>query len=98
MTKLTKQKLDHEIADFEESLLRSIDQAKRGEYAAINTPEQIKARRVGRPVGSVKSAPKVSTTIRLSPEVIERFRASGDGWQTRVDAALKDWLNTHSVT
>lgn len=98
MTKLTKQKLDHEIADFEESLLRSIDQAKRGEHAGVHTPEQIKARRVGRPAGSVKSAPKVSTTIRLSPEVIERFRASGDGWQTRVDAALKDWINTHSVT
>ena len=97
MTKQTKQKIDHEMADFENALLRSIDQAKHGEFAAIHTPEKIKARRVGRPVGSVKSAPKISTTIRLSPEVIERFRASGDGWQTRVDAALKDWLNTHSV-
>lgn len=97
MTKLTKQKIDHEMADFEDALLRSIDQAKRGEFAAVHTQEQIKARRVGRPIGSVKSAPKVSTTIRLSPEVIERFRASGDGWQTRVDAALKDWLNTHSL-
>lgn len=39
---------------------------------------------------------KVSTTIRLSPEVLERFRASGPGWQTRIDAALKDWLKTHA--
>ena len=39
---------------------------------------------------------KTRTTIRLSPEVIQAFRASGDGWQTRIDAALKDWLVTHS--
>lgn len=29
-------------------------------------------------------------TIRLSRDVVERFRATGDGWQTRVDAALQD--------
>lgn len=47
----------------------------------------------GRPKAAVT---KERITIRLSPEVVERFRASGDGWQTRVDAALKDWLKTHS--
>ena len=35
-------------------------------------------------------------TIRLSPDVTAAFKASGDGWQTRIDAALKDWLRTHS--
>ncbi len=35
-------------------------------------------------------------TIRLSPEVVESFRATGSGWQTRMDAALKDWLKTHN--
>ena len=24
------------------------------------------------------------------------FKATGAGWQTRIDAALKDWLRTHS--
>jgi uncharacterized protein (DUF4415 family) len=33
--------------------------------------------------------------IRLSREVVERFRATGPGWQTRVDAALWEWLTTH---
>jgi uncharacterized protein (DUF4415 family) len=28
--------------------------------------------------------------------VLESFRVTGDGWQTRMDAALKDWLKTHS--
>ena len=46
--------------------------------------------------GRQKAPAKVSTTIRLSPDVVQAFRASGDGWQTRIDAALKDWLRTHS--
>ena len=36
--------------------------------------------------------PKVSTTIRLSQEVIDHFRADGPGWQTRIDAALRQWI------
>ena len=43
-------------------------------------------RRVGRPA---LESTKVSTTIRLSPEVIENFKAAGDGWQKRIDLALK---------
>ncbi len=39
--------------------------------------------------------PKIATSIRLSEEVLSRFKASGPGWQTRIDAALKDWLATH---
>ena len=32
---------------------------------------------------------KISTTIRLSPEVIEYFKAGGPGWQGRIDEALR---------
>ena len=32
------------------------------------------------------------------PEVVQAFRAGGDGWQTRIDAALKDWLRTHTLS
>lgn len=46
--------------------------------------------------GAQKTPVKVSTTIRLSPEVMDAFKATGKGWQTRIDAALKDWLKTHS--
>ncbi len=49
----------------------------------------------GRPKAEVT---KERITIRLSPEVVQSFRATGNGWQTRVDAALKDWLKTHSPT
>ncbi|NRO99356.1 hypothetical protein GWC77_26085 [Paraburkholderia sp. NMBU_R16] len=47
----------------------------------------------GRPVGSHKTP----TTIRLDDEVLEAFKATGRGWQTRMNAALKDWLKTHKL-
>lgn len=40
----------------------------------------------GRPKAAVT---KVSTTIRLDPEVIETFKADGPGWQSRINAALR---------
>jgi uncharacterized protein (DUF4415 family) len=48
--------------------------------------------RRGRPRSS---APKEAINIRLSADVLERFRATGQGWQTRIDAALKQWLVEH---
>jgi len=57
-------------------------------------PATLQAKLRGR--GHQKAPPKISTTIRLSPDVVQAFRAGGDGWQTRIDAALKDWLRTHS--
>jgi uncharacterized protein (DUF4415 family) len=45
--------------------------------------------------GPQKNPTKLITTIRLSPEVMSAFKATGAGWQTRIDGALKDWLKTH---
>ena len=45
--------------------------------------------------GPQKTPTKERITIRLSPDVVERFRATGEGWQTRVDAALQVWLRKH---
>lgn len=45
--------------------------------------------------GRQKAPTKVSTTIRLSPEVVDHFRAAGPGWQGRIDDALKDWVASH---
>ena len=56
-------------------------------------PGSLQAKLRGRPKAAVT---KERITIRLSQEVVERFRASGDGWQTRMDSALKEWLKTHS--
>jgi len=48
----------------------------------------------GRPVGSGK---KVQMTVRFDTDVIEAFKSAGDGWQTRMNDALKDWVKTHNV-
>lgn len=39
--------------------------------------------------GTQVAPKKVPVSIRLSAEVIERFKATGPGWQTRIDEALK---------
>ena len=43
--------------------------------------------RRGRPI---KSDRKVSVTLRLDRAVVERFKATGAGWQTWINAALKN--------
>jgi uncharacterized protein (DUF4415 family) len=36
--------------------------------------------------------PKVLVSVRYSPEVIDFFKAGGEGWQTRMDEALKAFV------
>ena len=48
--------------------------------------------RRGRPLGS---GSKAQVTLRLDVEVLEAFRATGEGWQTRINDALKNWVQTH---
>jgi len=43
--------------------------------------------------GSQKSPRKIPVSIRLSPDVAEGLRATGNGWQTRADKALRLWLS-----
>jgi uncharacterized protein (DUF4415 family) len=44
------------------------------------------ARRGGRPRSE---APKKPVSLRLDPDVLEHFKASGPGWQTRINDALR---------
>jgi len=37
--------------------------------------------------------PKVSTTIRIDADVLAKFKATGKGWQTRINQALRESLN-----
>jgi uncharacterized protein (DUF4415 family) len=47
----------------------------------------------GRPA---KATPKQATNIRFSPEVLAYFRATGPGWQTRVDEVLRNFVSRHA--
>jgi uncharacterized protein (DUF4415 family) len=40
--------------------------------------------------GPQKAPTKVLVSIRLNPEVVEHFRATGSGWQSRINDLLKD--------
>ena len=46
--------------------------------------------------GPQKAPTKVPTTIRFDADVLAALKASGKGWQTRVNEVVKDWLKTHS--
>ncbi|MDY6842179.1 MAG: BrnA antitoxin family protein [Pseudomonadota bacterium] len=59
----------------------------------LSEQESRRLRPLGRPKAEVT---KERITIRLSPEVVETFRATGEGWQSRMDKALRDYLKTHS--
>lgn len=39
--------------------------------------------------GPQKSPTKKQVSLRLSPEVLAHFKATGKGWQTRIDETLK---------
>jgi len=43
----------------------------------------------GRPRGSVAEQTKEKVNLRLDPDVLEALRASGRGWQTRVNDLLR---------
>jgi uncharacterized protein (DUF4415 family) len=81
--------MDKETEKFAADVLDSIRQMKRGEVAQVHTPEQITARR-GRPVGSVAAVTKSPVKLRLDPDVLAALRATGKGWQTRVNALLRE--------
>ena len=70
-------------------LRESLAQAKAGEFAQVHTPEQMVARRRGRPAGSKQAVTKEAVKIRLDADVLTALRASGDGWQTRINDTLR---------
>ena len=41
----------------------------------------------GRPVAPVK---RPTLNLRVDPDVLDAFKATGQGWQTRINAALRD--------
>ncbi|MCL5967906.1 MAG: BrnA antitoxin family protein [Betaproteobacteria bacterium] len=56
------------------------------------------AQKILRPRGRPRAAqPKELINIRLSHEVIEHFKSSGQGWQTRIDSALRQFIAEHPI-
>jgi uncharacterized protein (DUF4415 family) len=85
------------MSDAMQALMRDLEQglaeAKAGQAAATHTPQAILARRAGRPPvrqsGSLSAQTKQPVKLRLDPDVLAALRASGDGWQTRINDMLR---------
>ena len=61
--------------------------------AAEVLPPELYAALTSRPRGRPRSAsPKRQVTLRLDSDVIAGLRATGPGWQVRVNEALRAWL------
>lgn len=62
------------------------------------TPSQLKAMI---PLRSLRGRPKSESkkllvSVRYSPEVVAYFKSTGDGWQSRMDSVLRQYVARHS--
>lgn len=72
--------------------------AKAKSASDVLPPEMYAALVAKRPRGRPKAdETKVFTAIRLDADLLETFKATGKGWQTRVNAALRQYLNDHPI-
>jgi len=55
------------------------------------------------PMGSLRGRPKSENkklllSVRYSPEVVAFFKSTGEGWQSRMDGVLREYVDRHSRT
>lgn len=77
--------------------LKAQDAAEAIAFSALPKDEQnmlMALQNQGRKRGPQKAPRKIPISIRLSPDVAEGLRATGDGWQNRADEILRSWLKT----
>lgn len=58
--------------------------------------QSLLAKRRGRPVGTAKTDNKVAVKLRIDPDTLAAFKATGRGWQTRINDAMREWVKAHS--
>jgi uncharacterized protein (DUF4415 family) len=80
-----KERLVHPTAEEDARIARGIS-ADPDAPPDLSEPIPGIIRRLGRPPTAHR---KVSVTLRLDRDVVERFKATGAGWQTRINAVLK---------
>ena len=65
-----------------------------GGYAAVR--DALAQKRQGQR-GPQLAPTKLPVTVRYNPEVVAYFKATGAGWQTRMNDALCDWVAKHKT-
>ncbi len=66
----------------------SLEDIKSMRPMSETNPELLEAIRRSR--GKQKTPTKIATSIRLSENVLEAYKQSGPGWQSRIDQDLQD--------
>ena len=82
---------DRALTATEEKKMAEAVVVQGGGYAAVHA-----ARRRGER-GQQRAPTKQLVSMRYSPEVLQYFKASGSGWQTRMNEALLEWINKRSL-
>ena len=67
---------------------------KAGGYAAVR--DALAQKRRGQR-GPQLAPTKLPVTVRYNPEVVAYFKATGAGWQTRMNDALCEWVAKHKT-
>lgn len=82
-------------AEYLTELDEGVAVVRNGRFESVRSELQAVRRKRGER-GRQKAPTKEHITIRLSTDVVTQFRASGAGWQTRIDKkALQEWLEEH---
>jgi uncharacterized protein (DUF4415 family) len=92
---MTKKPLTNKAGQVRELTRKDISNMRSAkEVLPANLLDVLPKRKVGQR-GRQKVPTKVSVTLRYSPEVVNYFKETGDGWQIRMDEALKEWIKKH---
>ena len=83
-------------ADAESAEWTAEDFAKAKPASEMLPPQTYAALLAKQPRGRPKAATtKVFTAIRLDADLLKAFKSTGKGWQTRMNAALRQYLEEH---
>ncbi|QIW15925.1 hypothetical protein A4G20_06050 [Pasteurellaceae bacterium RH1A] len=83
------------LTDKELSQFRPLKDVMPAEFVEMVMAHQAERERLGFITPQDKQVPlKQSVTLRLSPEILEKFRATGKGWQSRLNDVLLDYVKT----
>jgi uncharacterized protein (DUF4415 family) len=85
---------DRALTAAEEKRMAGAVVVQGGGYAAVHSALTQKRKQGER--GPQVAPTKQLVSVRYSPEVLQYFKATGDGWQTRMNEALLEWVNNHS--
>ena len=86
---------DRAMTAVEEQKMANAVVVKGGGYAAVRSALAQRRKRGER--GPQLTPTKQLVSVRYSPEVLLYFKATGSGWQTRMNEALLEWINKRSA-